>query len=107
MNKSESRQQVSKEYSFPNQESPAMMRVEIVDTQEVKAGNEIEAEQLQKRLVTVVNDISSRKFNMKEQQRRIASMQSELDAIFDVKKAQQRLEVNDHMAGPAFKKIMA
>ena len=87
MNKSESRQQVSKEYSFPNQESPAMMRVEIVDTQEVKAGNEIEAEQLQKRLVTVVNDISSRKFNMKEQQRRIASMQSELDAIFDVKKA--------------------
>ena len=62
---------------------------------------------MNKRLVSVLNGISSKHYNRREHKRRLEDIQNDLDLAFDVKKAREKIESNDHLAGPAYRQIIA
>ena len=91
------------------------MRVEIPDGRQTPADrganssrvDDIETDQLNKRLVSVLNGISSKHYNRREHRKRLEDIQNDLDAAFAVKPERARLEAKDDMAGPAYRKILA
>lgn len=68
--------------------------------------DEIMTRQLNNRLASVLNNISSKHYDRQEHKKRLQQIQNNLDEKYDTKKQHSRLVVNHHMAGPAFKKII-
>lgn len=87
------------------------MRVEILESRDrshdSKVINDIHADQLKTRLLSVMNGISNKRYNQSEHKKRIRELQSDFDAVFAVKKVREKYESHGEMNGPAYSKIMA